>query len=178
MATENKKFYGKGIETIVKFVKKDDERGQEYGGYANILAVPVVAGGVVLTEYQQAMIAAGKMEAPEATEFKDSETFVKIGTNKPALKDEVYKFIERLEKRQFKDCYAYISGTPSVSEYKDGRKFVNLSPEIITDLKDEDLSFHINLLKKTGELWDGVVRPKESVVKTETTSNTYANAWD
>ena len=178
MAKDITKFYGKGIETIVKFVKKDDERGQEFGGYANILAVPIVAGKVELTAYQQAMIDAGKMEVPEETEFKDSETFVKIGTNKPSLKIEVCKFIERLEKRQFKDCYAYISGTPSVSEYKDGRKFVNLSPEIITDLKDEDLAFHVNLLKKTGELWDGVVRPKESVVKTETTSNTYSNAWD
>lgn len=176
-ANENKKFYGKSVETIVKFIKTDGiEKGVEFGGYLNCSAVLVTAGGEELTEFQKELIASGDMEAPEPSGYSDSDVVIGVGCKAEKLKSAILEFKKRIDKKQFEDCYAYVSGTPSVSEYKDGRKFVNLGASIIVDLRGKDVASHVKRLQKTGGLWDGIIRPKETAPTT--TSETYANAWD
>ena len=175
---ERNTVYGKTIETLAKIIKFDNSRDSEFGTYENVLIVPVILSGEEnLTEYQKDRMARKGLKVPEVA-LKDSEIVVKVGTREPAMQEALKIFRERIAKKEFSSCYAYISGTPSESCYKDGRKFINLRPEIIDDLAGDDLLEEAKRLKKANALWDGIVRPKETSVKSETTSNTYANAWD
>ena len=174
MTTEKNTIYGTEVRTICKVVKFDETRSTEFGEYENVLIVPMVFG----KEVDDLDVEMGiEVSSPEET-LLDSENIVKIGTTDDTLKNALKVVRERLDKRDFANCYAYVKGTVSESSYKDGRKFVNFKPSIISDISGKDKTELAKKLQKANALWDGVFRSKESVTKSATTSETFANAWD
>lgn len=176
MTTSNEKntIYGNEVRIICKVIKFGVTRSTEFGDYENVLIVPMVFGKEVDDLDAEMGVEA---ETSEET-LKDSENIVKIGTADDVFKNALKIFRERLNQKDFANCYAYVKGTVSESSYKDGRKFVNFKPSIISDIAGKDKTELARKLQKANALWDGVFRCKETVAKSATTSETFANAWD
>ena len=166
---------------VVKIIKFDnDERDTEYGKFLNVTVVPQTVITQTYSESELAMLKMTGKQVEAKEDFSDSEVVARCGTTEPELKEELEKFRARVGEKKFTSCYAYIKGKVSLSEYKDGRKFINISPKTVSDMssfmdKETILKF-IKDFKKQGNLFEGVFDKK--AVSSETTSETYANAWD
>lgn len=166
---------------VVKIIKFDDnERDTEYGKFLNVTVVPQTVIEQTYSESELAMLKMTGKQVEAKEDFSDSDSVARCGTTETELKEELEKFRSRVNEKKFTSCYAYIKGKVSLSEYKDGRKFINISPTIVSDLssfmdKETILKF-IKDFKKQGNLFEGVFEKKDS--STSSTSSTYANAWD
>lgn len=176
MAKETTKIYGQEVRFVGKVVKVDDKpRICEYGVYENMTVVPIVIEQTVDDLDREIM---GNTEQFETEGLKDSENYGRIGTNDPKFHTMIADFRERVARKEFDDCFVYAKCSSTFSKKEEGG-FTNLTPIIMQPLNKIAVRETVEKLKKANALWDGVFRPRESAVKSATTtSETYANAWD
>lgn len=180
--------YGQDIITVAKIVKTDAQATTtDFGDYENMTIVPVVAGSNIDDDIR-AIMSEEEIAQLENDSIKDSEKFARVGAKvEPKLASNhaanfaarIREFRESLGKKEFDSCYAIIAASSSMTKRDDG-EFINLRPTLIKRIKRSEIKEHIERFSKSGKLWNGVFKPKDSAVSksSETTSNTYANAWD
>lgn len=175
MAKETTKIYGEEVRFVGKIVQVDDKpRTCDFGTYENMTVVPIIIGQTVDALDREIM---GEDAPVEEESLKDSEHYGRIGTTDPKFHKMIAEFRQKVADKKFDECFVYAKCSSNLSK-KEAGVFTNLTPLLMKPLNRKEIKENVERLKKANALWDGVFRPKETVVKSETTSSTYANAWD